>query len=129
MLRRRTLDVDNSDARARPQGGRQIVEEGIGLSYFVIHVHEDGSVERGAGKARVVWFAQRECDICQPQALRSPGERDEVTSRDVLGDDGAGGTDETGETHRVVASAGTNVGDGHAWLEFKKAGDLTGLIQ
>ena len=30
MLRRRTLEVDNADPRASLQGGRKIVEEGIG---------------------------------------------------------------------------------------------------
>jgi hypothetical protein len=29
----------------------------------------------------------------------------------------------------VVATACTNVADRHAWLQFKKTGDLTGLIQ
>jgi hypothetical protein len=29
----------------------------------------------------------------------------------------------------VVATARTNVADRHAWLQFKKTGDLTGLIQ
>ena len=69
MLRRRTLEVDNSDPRARLQGGREIVEEGIGLGYLVIHVHEDGGIQRRSGQARVVWFAQREYDVCQPQSV------------------------------------------------------------
>jgi hypothetical protein len=33
------------------------------------------------------------------------------------------------EPDRVVATACTNVADRHAWLQFKKRGDLTGLIQ
>ena len=61
--------------------------------------------------------------------FRSPGELDEVIPRDVLGDDGAGGADERRETNRVVATAGTDVADRHAWLQFKKTGDLTGLIE
>jgi hypothetical protein len=41
MLRRQKLKVDNSDPRTLLQGGREIVEEGIGLGYLVIHVHKD----------------------------------------------------------------------------------------
>ena len=67
MLRRRTLEIDNSDPRARLHCGRKIVEERIGLGYLVIHVHEDGGIQRGSGQARVVRFAQREFDVCQPQ--------------------------------------------------------------
>jgi hypothetical protein len=129
VLRRRTLEVDNSDSRAPLQGGREIVEEGIGLGYLVVHVHEDGGIQRRSGQARVVWFAQRQCDVCQPQAFRSPGEFDEVIPRDVLGDDGAGGADEARETDRVVATACTDIANRHAWLQFKMTGDLTGLIQ
>ena len=61
-------------------------------------------------------FAQRECDVGQLQSFRSLGELDEVIPRDVLGDDGAGGADERRETDRVVATAGANVADRHAWL-------------
>jgi hypothetical protein len=129
MLRGRALEVDNSDPRARLQGGREIVEEGIGLAYLVIHVHEDCGIERGSGPARVVRFAQRESDVGQLQAFRSPGELDEVIPRDVLGDNRAGGTDKARETNRVVAAACTNVADRHVGLQFKKTGDLAGLIQ
>lgn len=94
MLRRRKLKVDNSDPRARLQGGREIVEEGIGLGYLVIQVHEDRGIQRGSGQARVVWFAEREFDVRQLQKFCSPGELDEVIPRDVLGNDRAGGSDE-----------------------------------
>ena len=61
--------VDNSDPRAPLQGGREIVEEGIGLGYLVIHVHKDGGIQRGSGQARVVWFAEREYDVRQLQIV------------------------------------------------------------
>jgi hypothetical protein len=92
-------------------------------------VHEDGGIQRRSRQARVVWFAQREYDVSQLQTFRSLGELDEVIPRDVLGDDGAGGADERREPDCVVATACTNVADRHAWLQFKKTGDLTGLIQ
>jgi hypothetical protein len=101
MLRRRTIEVDNADPRPSLQGGRKIVEEGIGLAYLVIHVHEDGGIQRGRGQAGVVRFAQREFDVCQLEQFRSPGELDKVIPRDVLGDDGAGGADEAREADRV----------------------------
>jgi hypothetical protein len=129
MFRRRKLKVDNSDSRTSLQGWREIVEEGIGLGYFVIHVHKDCGIQRGSGQARVVWFAEREFDVRQLQEFCSPGELDEVIPRDVLGNDRAGGPDEVREPDRVVATACTNVADRHAWLQFKKTGDLTGLIQ
>jgi hypothetical protein len=129
MLRRRKLKVDNSGPGTPLQGGREIVEEGIGLGYLVIHVHKDCGIQRGSGQARVVWFAEREFDVRQLQKFRSPGELDEVIPPDVLGNDGAGGPDEMREPDRVVATACTNVADRHAWLQFKKRGDLTGLIQ
>ena len=94
MLRCRTIEVDNSDPRTPLQGGREIVEEGIGLGYLVIHVHEDGSIQRRLGQARVVWFAQRKHDVCQPQAFGSLGELHEVIPLDVLRDDGAAGSDD-----------------------------------
>ena len=74
MLRRRTFEVDNSDPRALLQSGREIVEEGIGLGNLVIHVHEDCGIERESRQARIVWFAQREFDVCQLHAFRSLGE-------------------------------------------------------
>jgi len=39
VLCRRPFEVDNSDPRTSLQGGYEIVEEGIGLSDLVIHVH------------------------------------------------------------------------------------------
>jgi hypothetical protein len=116
MLRCRTLEVDNTDPRALLQGGRKIVEEGVGLAYLVIHVHEDGGIQRGRGQAGVVRFAQRESDVCQSEQFRSLSEFDKVIPRDVLGDDGAGGAEEARETDRVVATACTDVADRHAWL-------------
>ena len=41
-----------------------------------------------------MWFAEREDDILQSQPLGSLCELDEIVPRDVLRDDGAGGTDE-----------------------------------
>ena len=118
--------VPTSDAQgrrfrpARPlKGGREIVEEGIGLGYLVIHVHKDGGIQRRSRQARVVWFTQREYDVSQLQTFRSLGELDEVIPRDVLGDDRAGGADERRETNRVVATARTNVADRRARLSFK----------
>lgn len=129
MLRRRKLKVDNSDPRTLLQGGREIVEEGIGLGYLVIHVHKDCGIQRGSGQTRVVWFAERELHVRQLQKFCSPGELDEVNPRDVLGNDGAGGSDEVREPDRVVAFACTNVADCHAWFQFKETCDLTGLIE
>lgn len=129
MLRRRKLKVDNSDPRTLLQGGREIVEEGIGLGYLVIHVHKDCGIQRGSGQTRVVWFAERELHVRQLQKFCSPGELDEVTPRDVLGNDSAGGADEAREPDRVVAIACTNVADRHAWFQFKRTCDLTGLIE
>ncbi len=126
---RRALEVDNSDPRPSLQGGRKIVEEGIGLAYLVIHVHEDGGIQRGRGQVGVVRFAQREFDVCQLEQFRSPGELDKVIPRDVLGYDGAGGADEAQEADRVLATACTDVADCHARFQFKATGDLTGLIE
>jgi hypothetical protein len=128
MLRRWKLKVDNSDPSTSLQGGCEIVEEGVGLGYLVIHVYKDCGIQRGSGQARVVWFAEREFDVRQLQKFRSPGELDEVIPPDVLGNDRAGGPDEVREPDRVVAAACTNVADRHARLQFKKTGDLTGLI-
>src|SRR5262249_8043281 len=58
-----------------------------------------------------------------------PRELDEVVPGDVLGDDGAFGADEGREPDRVVATAGANIANRHAWLQLKKTGDLAGLIQ
>ena len=87
------IEVDNSDPRTSLQGGHEIVEEGIGLSDLVIHVHQDRDIQRGGGQSRVVRLAKREFDVCQPQAFGSPLKLDEVIQRDVFGDDGAGGSD------------------------------------
>ncbi len=129
MLRRRKLKIDNSDPRTLLQGGREIVEEGIGLRYLVIHMHKDSGIQRGSGQTRVVWFAERELHVCQLQKFCSPGEFDEVVQRDVLGNDRAGGSDEVREPDRVVATACSNVADCHAWFQFKQTCDLTGLIE
>ena len=129
MFRCRKLKVDDSDSRTLLQGGREIVEEGIGLGYLVIHVHEDCGIQGGSGQTRVVWFAERELHVRQLQKFCSPGEFDEVIPRDVLGNDGAGGSDEVGEPDRVVATACSNVADCHAWFQFKSTCDLTGLIE
>src|SRR5258707_5529471 len=105
MLGCRTLEADNSAPRARLQGGREIIEEGMGLGYLVIHVHEDGGIQRGSGQARVVWCAQCEYDVCQPYAFGSPGEFDEVIPRDVLGADGAACTAAMRQPYSVIRSA------------------------
>ena len=94
MLRRRSFQVDNADPRARLERGCKVVNEGIGLGDLVIHVHQDRGIERRSGQAGVVWFAEREDDILQSQPLGSLCELDEIVPRDVLRDDGAGGTDE-----------------------------------
>jgi len=58
MLRRRKLKVDNSDPGTPLQGGREIVEEGIGLGYLVIHVHKDCGIQRGSGQAlQAMWLS------------------------------------------------------------------------
>src|SRR6478609_8303849 len=129
MFRRRKLKVDNSDPRTPLQGGREIVEEGIGLGYLVIHVHKDCGIQRGSGQARVMWFAEPEFDVRQLQEFCSPGELDEVIPRDVLGNDRAGGADEVREPDRVVAAACSNVAHCHTWFQFKGTCDLTGLIE
>src|SRR5437763_4763402 len=129
VLRCWTLEVDNADPRAPLQGGCEIVKEGVGLGYLVIHVHEECGIQRGSGQARVGWFAQGDSDVCQFQTFGSPGEFDEVIPRDVLGDDGAAWADERREPDGVVATARTNVTDRHAWLQFETTGDLSGLIQ
>src|SRR5258706_11002715 len=129
MLRRWTLEVYNADPRPRLKGGREIVEEGIGLGYLVIHVHEDGGIQRGSGQPRVVWLAEGEHNVCQLQPFRPLGELDEGIPRDVLGDNGAGGADEAREPDGVVATAGTNAADRHAPLQFKKTGRMARLIQ
>ena len=59
MLLDRTLEVDDPDSSARFQGRREIVEEGLGLGDLVIHVHEEGAIQRGGGQARIVRFTQR----------------------------------------------------------------------
>lgn len=129
MLRRRKLKIDNSDPRTLLQGGREIVEEGIGLGYLVIHMHKDCSIERGSGQTRVVRFAERELNVRQLQKDCSPGEFDEVIPRDVLGNDRAGGSNEAREPDRVVAAACSNVADCHTWFQFKNTCDLTALIE
>ncbi|MDA9489731.1 hypothetical protein XI08_11455 [Bradyrhizobium sp. CCBAU 11361] len=129
VLRRRKLKVDNSDPCTLLQGGREIVEEGIGLSYLVIHVHKDCGIQRGSGQTRVVWFAERELHVRQLQKFCSPGELYEIIPRDVLGNDRAAGCDEVRESDRVVATACTNVADCHARFQFKNACDLARLIE
>lgn len=129
MLRRRKLEIDNSDPRTLLQGGRKIVEERIGQGYLVIHMHEDRGIQRGWGQARVVWFAECELHVRQLQKFCSPCEFDEVIPRDVLGNDRAGGADEAREPDRVVATACSNVADCHARFQFKRTCDLTGLIE
>jgi hypothetical protein len=63
MFRRRTLEIDNSNPRTRLQGGGEVIKEGVGLGYLMIHVHEDGRIQRRGGQTRVMWVAEREYDI------------------------------------------------------------------
>src|SRR5262249_4015028 len=70
-----------------------------------------------------------EFDVCQLQTFGSLGEVSEVILPDVLGDDGAAWAQEAREADRVVAAASTDVADRHAWRQFKKTGNLSGLIQ
>ena len=56
MLIGRPVDVDHDDLAARDQSRADIPQEGIGLGDLVIHVHEDGCVERSGGQARIVRF-------------------------------------------------------------------------
>src|SRR6516225_5285513 len=129
MLRCRTLQVDNADPRGRLQRGREIVEEGIGLGDLVIHVHEHRRIQRRRRKARIVWFAEREYQVCQLQKVAAFGKLDEVVPSDVLGDNRAGAADQTREADSVVATARTNVADRHTRFQLKTSRDLTSLIQ
>ena len=71
MLGGRTLLVDNPDPRSRLQGGREIVEEGVGFCDLVIHVHEDRCIERGRRQPRIVRLAERKLHIAELQLLGS----------------------------------------------------------
>src|SRR5262249_1846588 len=115
--------------RARPQRRRKIVEKGIGLGYFVIHVHEDRGVKRCAGQSRIMRLTESELNVRQFEALGPPRELDEVVLDDVLRDHLARGTEETGQPDSVIAAAGTNVANCHARFETKELGDLARFIQ
>ena len=47
MLRRRPVEIDDADAAAGPQGRCKIVEKRVRLRDLMIHMDEDGQIERG----------------------------------------------------------------------------------
>ena len=84
MLRDRFVEIDDADARVRPQRGGEIVEKRIWFGDLMIHMDQDRTVERPSRQARVVWFAQSERDVLQPEPLRPFDELGEILAADVL---------------------------------------------
>ena len=67
MLGRRGVGIDNAHSRARLERGNEIVEQAIGLSDLVIHVHQDGSVERISRQPRIVWLTEADHYVLQSE--------------------------------------------------------------
>src|SRR5215469_3155133 len=63
----RSEGVDNADARFRLERGDEIVEQGVRLFDFVIHVHQNRNVDRSSWQLRIVRLTKAYYNVLQPE--------------------------------------------------------------
>src|SRR5215472_13499474 len=124
MLERRRVGIDNAHSRARLERGNEIVEQAIGLGDLVIHVHQDGNVERISWQPRIVWLTEADHHVLQSEVAYSTAQSPQIFRYDIFCDDAATGTDDRRQPYDVITAARTNVSDGHPGFDPEQAHEL-----
>ena len=102
MFRRRPVGVYNTDTRARLERGNEIVEQAVGLGDLVIHVHQDGNVERISWQPRIVWLTKTDHHVLQSESAHSTAQALQIFRYDIFCDDTATGTDDRRQPYYVI---------------------------
>lgn len=98
-----------------------MAEHLLGIGKLVVDVDEEDEIERGGGEARVGFGAEDWLDIGEFGARDALTKQRDHAGLDVCGVDLSAGADGSGEELCVVAGAGADVGDSHAWAEVEEA--------
>jgi hypothetical protein len=94
----------------------------------VVHVDEEGEIERSGVQARVVRLAADECDgAAEPFGVDPPGQAVHIVGDDVLGKDMSLRPDPPRQPHRVIAAAGADIGHVEAGFYAQQLHDPLGL--
>src|SRR5215469_3122252 len=125
MLGRRRVGIDNAHSRARLKRGNEIVEQAIGLGDLVIHVHQDGNVERTSWQPRIVWLTKTDHHVLQSESAHSTAQALQIFRYDIFCDDAATGTDDRRQPYDVIAAACAYVSDSHLGFDAEQAHELT----
>jgi hypothetical protein len=115
------VGIDHDDRAAALQRVAQVPQELAGSLDLMIHVDEQHAVERRVGHLRVVRLAKLQHDIVEPLALDAPPQRLQGLRHDVLRQHPARAADDRRQAHRIIALAGADVGDRHAFLDLGEA--------
>ena len=124
MLRRRPVGVDNADMRVRLKRGNEIVEQAIGLSDLVVHVHQNCNVERINRQPRIVRLTEADYNVSQSEVAHPTAQAPQIFGYDIFCDDAAVGTDDRGQPYDVIAAARANVRDGHSGFDAEQTHEL-----
>jgi len=67
VFRGRPDGVDNPDASAGLERRDEVIEQAVRLCDFVVHVHQDRSVERMSRQPRIVRLTEADGDVLQSE--------------------------------------------------------------
>ena len=109
VLRGRPNGVDDADASTRLERWSEVIEQAVRLCDFVIHVHQDRSVERMSRQPRIVRLTEADGDVLQPKITHSIAQAPQIFWHNVFCDDAPVGSDDRRQPHDVVAATCTDV--------------------
>ena len=69
-----SLKASTMPTRARPEGGDEIIEQGVGLCDLVIHVHQDRNVEGIVGNRGSCGLPRLIVTFCNPEIAQPPAQ-------------------------------------------------------
>ena len=124
MLRRRRIGIHNAHSRAVFKRRNEIIEQAIGLSDLVVHMHQDGSVERIGWQPRIVRLTKADHHVLQSESAHSTAQALQIFRYDIFCDDAAAGTDDRRPPYDVLAAARANVSHGHPEFDPEQAHEL-----
>jgi len=119
--------VDDRDSPAGRQRAVEPIQELVRLLDLVIHVRQERQLDGLSGQSRVGRRAVHQRHAGDALARKPCRETVEVRLHDVLGIDRRARSQTLGESHRVVAVAGPDVGDPHSRLDAQTAQHALGL--
>lgn len=121
-------EFHEGDPTAGFQGPGDGGEHFMGMIDLMIHIDHEGEIEGVGGKFRVGFGAEDAEDVGDGPAGHVGGEQAEHFGLDIDGIDPTGGSDFFRHAPRVIAGAGADIGDDHAWLESEEIMEEVGTF-